>query len=158
MRNFCRNSNHHCKGREEKTIFQTILIIIFWDFTMFEHKPDQPKVKRNLLTSKAKLVYKLPHELPNELRLTMLRNKEILVRSQLWVERLSSAQSPLHKFNFASSSQKTCKSRYQTFLVLFIFTGFLNFIPNILPRIVVRKSISASRNCHPQISEASTRL
>ena len=42
----------------------------------------------------------------------------------------------LPELNFGSSSQKTSKSRYQTFLVLSSFTGFLYFVPNILPRIV----------------------
>ena len=47
-----------------------------------------------------------------------------------------SPQFPFQKLNFGSSSQKTRKSRYQTFLVLSSFTGFLYFVPNILPRIV----------------------
>ena len=58
----------------------------------------------------------------------------MLGKSQIWVE--TSAQSPLQKLRFGSSSQKTRKSRYQTFLVLSSFTGFLYFVPNILPRIV----------------------
>ena len=36
-----------------------------------------------------------------------------------------SAQPPFQKFNFGNSSLKKCKSRYQTFLVLPNFTGFL---------------------------------
>ena len=89
-----------------------------------------------MISSIANLVYELPHELPNDLKLRMLGNKEILGKSQIWVEIKSSAQSPFQKLNFGSSSKKTGKSRYQTFLVLFSFTGFLNFVPNILPRIV----------------------
>ena len=58
----------------------------------------------------------------------------MLGKSQIWVE--TSAQSPLQKLRFGSSSQKTRKSRYQTFLVLSSYTGFLYFAPNILPRIV----------------------
>ena len=80
------------------------------------------------------MVYEFPHKLPNDLRLRILGNKEILGKSQIWVE--PSAQSPFQKLNFGSSSQKTCKSRYQTFLVLPSFTGFVYFVPNILPRIV----------------------
>ena len=48
----------------------------------------------------------------------------------------TSAQSPFQKLSFGSSSQKARKSRYQTFLVLSSFTGFLSFVPNILPSIV----------------------
>ena len=89
-----------------------------------------PQVKRNVITSKAKMVYECPHELLNDLVLRMLGNKEILRKCQIRVETQSSAQPPLDKFNFGSSSQRKCKSRCQTFLVLCNFTGFLNFIPN----------------------------
>ena len=46
-----------------------------------------------------------------------------------------------------NSSQKTRKSRYQTFLVLSSFTGFLYFVANILSEIVV-PSQTPSRNSH----------
>ena len=36
------------------------------------------------------------------------------------------------KKNFGNDSQKTRKNRYQTFIVLSSFTGFLCFVPNIL--------------------------
>ena len=48
---------------------------------------------------------------------------------------------PSMKLNFGSSSQKTLKSRYQTFLVLSSFTGFVYFVPNILPRIVGGRTV-----------------
>ena len=38
------------------------------------------------MSSIANLVYELPHELPNDLRLWILGNKEILGISQIWVE------------------------------------------------------------------------
>ena len=34
------------------------------------------------------MVYELPHELPNDLRLRILGNKVILGKSQYWVEKL----------------------------------------------------------------------
>ena len=55
----------------------------------------------------------------NDLRLRILGNKEILRKYQIWVEPL------FQKLNFGNSSQKTRKSRYQTFLNLSSFTGFL---------------------------------
>ena len=79
-----------------------------------------------MISSIANLVYELPHELPNNLRLRILRNTEILGKSQIWVK--PSVQSPFQKLNFGSSSQKTCQSRYQTFLDLSSFTGFLLFV------------------------------
>ena len=42
--------------------------------------------KTNVVSSIANLVYKLPHELPNELRVRILGNKEMLGKSQVWVE------------------------------------------------------------------------
>ena len=66
----------------------------------------------------------------------ILGNKEILGKSQIWAVTQPSAQSPFHKLNFGSSSKKTRKSRYQTFVVLFSFTGFLYFVPNVLLRMI----------------------
>ena len=66
-------------------------------------------------------------------------NKEILGKSQTWVE--TSAQSPFQKSNFGNNSQKTCKSRYQNFLVLSSCTWFLYFVPNILSRNVETETL-----------------
>ena len=41
---------------------------------MFYYRPDEPQVKRNVISSKVNLVYALPHELPNDLRLRILGN------------------------------------------------------------------------------------
>ena len=42
--------------------------------------------KRNAISIIGNLVYELPHELPNDLRLRVLVNKKILGKSQIWVE------------------------------------------------------------------------
>ena len=81
----------------------------------------------------ASLMYELPHELPKDLR---LRKKGNIRKILNWAETEPSAQSPLHKLNFGSSSQKTRKSRYQNFLALSSFTGFIYPVPNTLLRIV----------------------
>ena len=107
-----------------------------------------------MISSIANLVYELPRELPNDLRLRILRNKEISGKSQIWMKRClirPSAQSPLQKLNFGSSSQKTRKSRYQTCLVLSSFTGFFYFVPNILPWIVGFLTISGDRTKRSQL-------
>ena len=90
-----------------------------------------------MISSTENLVHELPHELPNDFRLRILGNKEILGKSQISVEAEPSAQYPFQKLNFGSSSQKTRKSKYQTLLVLSSFTEFLYFVSNILPSIVV---------------------
>ena len=79
----------------------------------------------------------LVHELPNDLRLRILGNKELLGKSQIWVETLvPSAQSPLQILNFGSSSQKTRKSRYQTFLACPVLLDFSTLFQIFLNRIV----------------------
>ena len=57
--------------------------------------------------------------MPNDLRLRILGNKEILGKSEIWVKTYPSAQSPFQKLKFGNNnSQKVRKSGYQTFLFL----------------------------------------
>ena len=44
---------------------------------------DSPQVKGNLISSLANLAFELPHELPNNLKLRILENQEILQKSQI---------------------------------------------------------------------------
>ena len=143
---FYRNLNHRQKCREQEKYFQTILVIIFWNLTMFQYRSDSVQVKQNVISSIAKVVYDLPHELPKELRLRILGNKEMLGKSQIWV------QSPFQKLIFGNSSQKTCKCRYQTFLVMSSFTGFLYFVPNNMLSEIVVPSQTPSRSSHRRCS------
>ena len=53
-----------------------ILVIIFWNFTVLSHRSASPQVKRSSISSITNLVYQLPHELPNDLRLRKLGNTE----------------------------------------------------------------------------------
>ena len=59
-----------------------------------------------MASSIANLVYKLPHELPNDLRLRILGNKDISVKSQSYVDTQPSAQTPFQKLNVGNSSPK----------------------------------------------------
>ena len=90
----------------------------------------------------------MSNELLNDLRLRILEYKEISGKSQVWVETYSSTQSPFQKLNLGNSSRKTRKSRYQTFLDLSSFTGFLYFVPNILSRIVGPVNLSTIESFH----------
>ena len=80
---------------------------------MFQHRRDKPQVKRNVIFSITNLVCELPHEVPNDLRPRILGNKEILGKSQIWVE--LNAQPPLQNLNFGSCSQKTRKKCISNF-------------------------------------------
>ena len=76
------------------------------------------------------------YKLPNDFRCRILGNYEILEKSQIWFEAGSGAPSPFHKLNIRNSSQKVCNFRYETFLDLHSFPGFLYFLANILSGIV----------------------
>ena len=111
----------------------TILVIIFWSFGMFSYRSDWPQVKRNVISSIGNLVYELPHELPNDVRLENKKilfweNKKSLVKSQIWVEAYPSVQSPFQRLNFGNSSQEKRKVDMKLFLscpVLLVF--FISF-------------------------------
>ena len=135
MSSFSRNLNHYWKSREEKGNFS--LVIMFWNFTIFQYKSHSPKAKRNFISSIANLVYELLHELPNNSRLGILGKQERLEKSQIWVVKKPSAQSLLKKFYFCNNKQKSRKNGYQAFLFLSNITGFLYFASNILSGILV---------------------
>ena len=57
------------------------MIIIFWNFTIFYYRSDSPLVKQNFISRVANLVYELPLEFLNDLRLRILGNQEIIENS-----------------------------------------------------------------------------
>ena len=52
--------------------------MIFWDFLILYQIVFSPRVKRSMSISNKHCVYDLPHELPNDLRLSILGNLERL--------------------------------------------------------------------------------
>ena len=46
---------------------------------------ESPQVKRYFISSITSVVHELPDELPNDLRLRILGNQEILEKCQMWV-------------------------------------------------------------------------
>ena len=92
--------------------FHTISDITFLPFTVFPGKFNLPQGKRNLNSSVTNFVY----ELPNNLRLRILRKKKGKNKSQNWAETQASAQSSLQKLIFNNSGEILRKSRYQSFL------------------------------------------
>ena len=55
---------------------------------MFQYRLYSPQVKRSVISSTANLL----HDLPNDVRLRILGNKEILAKSQVLVKKQPSAQ------------------------------------------------------------------
>ena len=68
---FSRNLKHHWKSREEKESFRTFQVKKFWNLTMTYYRLDLRQVKRILISSITNLVYGLPREFPNDLRLDL---------------------------------------------------------------------------------------
>ena len=108
-------------------------------------------IQIRLTTSKtkrdAKLVYELPHELPNDIGLRILGNKETLGQSQTWVQIQPCAQFPPQKPYFGNNSQKIRKSRYQTLIALSNLTESPHSAPNTPFRIVEAKEAKII-GCH----------
>ena len=52
----------------------TIIFIICWDFLIFYQIFSLPQVKRQSIFTYKHGIYNLPHELPNDLRFTILGN------------------------------------------------------------------------------------
>ena len=84
--------------------YPTIMVITVWNLTMFQYRSDSRQLKRNVISCIANLVYELPHKLPNDLRLMILENKEILGKTQIQVETQPSAQSLFQKLKSSNSS------------------------------------------------------
>ena len=57
---------------------------LWWKKNLVKHKKVSEYYENDC--SIANLVQEFPHELPNDLRLRILGNKEILGKSQVWVE------------------------------------------------------------------------
>ena len=55
-------------------VVPVIMVIIFWDFLMFDQTFLSPKVKQSMIISNKHGIYELSHELPNDLRLRILGN------------------------------------------------------------------------------------
>ena len=69
----------------QKKILQAVIFIIFWDSLMFCQIFLSPQVKQCVITYKHG-IYKLPHKLPNDLRLKIFGNQEILEKCLNFIE------------------------------------------------------------------------
>ena len=62
------------------------MVILFRDFLMFDQIFLSLQVKRSVIINNKHSIYELPHGLPNDLRLSILRNWEILGKSQNFID------------------------------------------------------------------------
>ena len=70
-------------------MWQTIILIIFWDFLMSDRIFLSTQVKPSVIISNKDGIYELSHELPNNLILRLLGNSDIPGKSQNLIELLS---------------------------------------------------------------------
>ena len=96
----------------------TILVIIFWQFTVFLLKFVSPQVKRDLVSSITNFVIWVVSHVAEQLKTSDLRKlgNSTKILNLRGIE--TSVQSPLQKFFFRTSDQNLLKSRYQSFLAL----------------------------------------
>ena len=86
---------------------------------------------------KTGIIYELPHELTNELRLRTSGNSDISGISQNSIELFPSPQTHSRNENFVSTSKYLLRSKAWAFPVLCYFTWKLEFASNILWMIVL---------------------
>ena len=108
----------------------TVLVIIYWNFTVFQYRSDLPQVKRNLISGIANLVNEFPHELPNDLRLTILGN----IRT---ISNYGGDFFPSRKQTLVIAVKKKTKVDIKLFLSYLVLLDFSIFFQNILSGIVV---------------------
>ena len=76
----------------------------------------------NILRLSEHGIYKLLHEVPNELRFTILGNLEISGNCLNLIESRPSAKSSCKNKSFVNTSRKVLKNPNSTFLVVYFFT------------------------------------
>ena len=69
-----------------KLFFATIMEVLLWNILMFYQILLSPQVKRSVIISNKQGVYRLAHKLLNNLRLSILGNKEKPGKSQNLLE------------------------------------------------------------------------
>ena len=62
------------------------MVKIFWDFLLLCNIFTSQQVKRSVSTCNKQGLYELAHELPNELRLRILKNEEMSGKSQKFIK------------------------------------------------------------------------
>ena len=110
-----------------------ILVIIFFNFTMFQYRSDSPQVKLYWRRGTANFVQELPNELLNDLRIRIFRNQKTLKNAKFWfthsvVSRVSSRNQTLAIAVEKHTKKKPSFFLVQSFQILhFIFSGIAGY-------------------------------
>lgn len=94
------------------------------------------QITRSLISSIKKLIYELPHKLSNELRLTVLKNMQLLGKLQYCVAIDSNCQSPWKGKSLALEFKNYAKAEIKFFWLTQPYVWFLKFFETILNRTV----------------------
>ena len=97
---------------------------------------DSPQVMWCMKSITKNIEHELSYKLPNDLRLRILGNQEIMEKLQKWGEAEPSTQSPFQEKNLGTSSQKWQKKQISNFSILSSFPWFLDIVSLILTAIV----------------------
>ena len=122
----------------------TIMVMIFCNTLLFGQIFLSLQVKWSEIINNKHGIYKLPHELPNDLRLRILGISETSRKSQIFLELKLSAQSSSLNDNVVNTSKKLLKNRNWVFPVVRYFTWKLESVSNILSVIVGYKFLTNS--------------
>ena len=118
--NYLKVQNRRCKRKvscisSNLQIKPSIMVVIFWDFLIFDQIFLSPQVKRTASISNKHAIYELPHKLPNDLRLGIVGNYDISGKSQNFIELYPSAQSSSKNESFLNTSKSTWKIEIELF-------------------------------------------
>ena len=110
-----------------------ILVIIFFNFTVFQYRSDSPQVKLYWRHGTANFVQELPNEMLNDLRIRIFRNQKMLKNAKFWfthsvVSRVSSRNQTLAIAVEKHTKKKPSFFLVQSFQILhFIFSGIAGY-------------------------------
>ena len=104
-------NRHNSRASYDIDMEPAIIFIIFRDFLMFYQIFFSPQMKRCTIITYKLGIYEFPHELLNELRLTILGNQERFAKSQNFIELYPSAEPSCQNENFVNISKKFLKNK-----------------------------------------------
>ena len=112
----------------EKNIYQRFSLIIFWDFLMIYQIFFSLQVERCAIITYKHGIYKLPHELPNGLRLMILGKLWNIRKLSKVYRMMASAQVLFQKERFLNTRRNLLKKRNLTLLAVHHFTPKLELV------------------------------
>ena len=88
------------------------MFITFWYFLVCDQILISPQVKQSVIIRNKLDIYELPHQLSNNLRLTILWNSEMSEKSPNFIELLPIVQPSYQNENFFNTSKKRKKEKF----------------------------------------------